>query len=70
MQRDHEGRVTRLVQPDPDGEGPLPAPETLFAYDSHGNLLEITHSARRPAAGRPPGLRGSPEPVGDRRQTQ
>jgi hypothetical protein len=44
MQRDHEGRVTRLVQPDPDGQGPLPAPETLFAYDSQGNLLEITHS--------------------------
>ena len=43
MDRDHEGRVTRLVQPDPDGPGPLPAPETFFAYDGSGNLLQITH---------------------------
>ena len=43
MDRDHEGRVTRLVQPDPDGPGPLPAPETFFTYDDSGNVLEITH---------------------------
>jgi YD repeat-containing protein len=44
MDRDHQGRVTRLVQPDPDGAGPLPAPQTFFSYDSRSNLLQITHA--------------------------
>nr|WP_145088883.1 RHS repeat-associated core domain-containing protein [Anatilimnocola aggregata] len=42
MERDSRGRLTRQVDPDPDGAGPLPAHETLYEYDALGNLLEMT----------------------------
>lgn len=34
-------RVTSIVQPDPDGGGPLTNPTTLFTYDAVGNMLSL-----------------------------
>jgi uncharacterized protein RhaS with RHS repeats len=31
-----------MVQPDPDGGGPLTAPMTQYQYDTNGNLTQIT----------------------------
>src|SRR5690606_23921063 len=42
-ERDDDGLVTKRIDPDPDGPGPLEAPITLFSYDSRGNLLSVTH---------------------------
>ena len=41
-ERDADGRVTKLTQPDPDGAGPLSSPVTTYSYDSNGNLTGIT----------------------------
>ncbi|NBT35423.1 MAG: RHS repeat protein [Betaproteobacteria bacterium] len=38
--RDSNGLVTRVVQPDPDGAGPLSALVTQYSYDSRGNLTK------------------------------
>jgi RHS repeat-associated protein len=39
IERNANGQVTRLVEPDPDGTGPQVAAETAFAYDARGNML-------------------------------
>ncbi len=39
---DSVNRLTRITQPDPDGNGPLPSPMTRFTYDAMGNLLTVT----------------------------
>ncbi|GAB6188118.1 RHS repeat-associated core domain-containing protein [Thermopirellula anaerolimosa] len=36
---DAQGRITQITKPDPDGEGPLPAPVTTFEYGGPNNLL-------------------------------
>jgi len=38
-------RLTRIIEADPDGDGPLVSPETSFAYDAAGNLIETTDAA-------------------------
>lgn len=40
LSRDLNGLVTRVVQPDPDGAGPLGQLVTQFTYDSRGNLTK------------------------------
>jgi len=35
------GRQTRIIQPDPDGEGPLPAPITQYVYNAGGQLVQV-----------------------------
>ncbi|MEQ8848700.1 peroxidase family protein [Botrimarina sp.] len=42
FQYDAMGRLTRLTEPDPDGEGPLTSPVTEYDYDASGNLLSVT----------------------------
>ncbi|EAQ79300.1 Calx-beta domain-containing protein [Blastopirellula marina] len=37
--RNAAGLVTKMIQPDPDGAGPLETPVYEYAYDSRGNLL-------------------------------
>jgi RHS repeat-associated protein len=39
---DSMNRLRRLVDPDPNGAGPLASPITAFAYDTRGNLIETT----------------------------
>jgi YD repeat-containing protein len=41
-QYDALGRQVTIVQPDPDGSGPLAAAETTYAYDAAGNLASVT----------------------------
>ncbi len=36
---DAQGRITQITQPDPDGNGPLPAPVTTFEYAGPNGLL-------------------------------
>ncbi|GAB6184542.1 RHS repeat-associated core domain-containing protein [Thermopirellula anaerolimosa] len=36
---DAAGRVTQIIKPDPDGDGPLPAPVTTLEYAGPNNLL-------------------------------
>ncbi|MDA1049218.1 MAG: hypothetical protein O3C40_01890, partial [Planctomycetota bacterium] len=36
---DGSGRLTKITQPDPDGAGPLTAPETTFTYDATSHQL-------------------------------
>jgi len=39
---DNLGRKTTLTQPDPDGNGSLTSPRTLFGYDASGNQTTVT----------------------------
>ena len=43
---DEMNRLLEIIEPDPDGDGPLTSPTTLFAYDAAGNL-ETTTDARQ-----------------------
>ncbi|GAB6167539.1 hypothetical protein JCM19992_35390 [Thermostilla marina] len=36
---DAAGRITQIIKPDPDGDGPLPAPVTTLEYAGPNNLL-------------------------------
>ncbi len=38
---DELNRVTRIIEADPDGAGPLTSPETVFTYDDAGNVKSI-----------------------------
>ena len=40
--RDADGRVTQVTQPDPDDSGPLAASVTTYSYDSSGNVTQVT----------------------------
>jgi RHS repeat-associated protein len=42
-ERDPDGQITYLTEPDPDGEGDLRAPQTSFEYDDRGNLVSVRH---------------------------
>ncbi|MHB1036579.1 MAG: golvesin C-terminal-like domain-containing protein [Pirellulales bacterium] len=43
-ERDADGRVTKMTQPDPDGpSGPQSARVTQYEYDSRGNLTKSTY---------------------------
>jgi hypothetical protein len=35
-------RLVSVTLPDSDGDGPLAAPVTQYAFDAVGNLLEVT----------------------------
>jgi RHS repeat-associated protein len=39
---DNLGRLKKVIQPDPDGEGELPRPFTTYTYDEVGNLKTVT----------------------------
>jgi YD repeat-containing protein len=39
---DSLGRQVKIIQPDPDGAGPLASPETSYAYDAAGQLTAVT----------------------------
>ena len=41
FESDDLGRTVRVVSPDPDGSGPLVAPETIFHYDAMGNQTAV-----------------------------
>lgn len=41
--RDANGLVTRMIESDPDGAGPLGDLVTQFAYDTRGNVLQTIH---------------------------
>ncbi|WP_254512292.1 RHS repeat-associated core domain-containing protein [Anatilimnocola floriformis] len=41
-ERDSDGRITKQIDPDPDGAGGESAPQTLYEYDEAGNLIEMT----------------------------
>ena len=43
-ERDKNGRITRMIEPDPDGDGPLVENITEYRYDSRGNMIEATYS--------------------------
>ena len=43
-ERDNEGRLLMLVEPDPDGDGPKGEVITEYSYDSLGNLTSITYA--------------------------
>ncbi|MHB1038490.1 MAG: RHS repeat-associated core domain-containing protein, partial [Pirellulales bacterium] len=38
---DAAGRTTKVIQPDPDGNGSLPSPVTISTYDGVGNLKTV-----------------------------
>ena len=42
---DDLNRLSRIIEADPDGDGPLEAPETTFTYDEAGNLETTTDAA-------------------------
>jgi len=42
-ERNAHGLVTKLIEPDPDGSGPLSEAVTTYEYDSQGNLIRLTH---------------------------
>jgi len=42
-QYDTNGRLIKLTEPDPDGDGPLGPLVTTFEYDDHGNLIQINY---------------------------
>jgi RHS repeat-associated protein len=44
---DSLGRQVKIIQPDPDGAGPLASPETSYAYDAAGQLTAVTDSLGR-----------------------
>jgi len=37
------GRQIKIIQPDPDGAGPLASPETEYVYDAAGRLVAVTN---------------------------
>jgi YD repeat-containing protein len=39
LERNVDGLLARLTQPDPDGSGPQPVPITKFGFDALGNLI-------------------------------
>ena len=41
---DSLGRQTRVIQPDPDNDGPLPAHATEYVYDAAGRLVTTTET--------------------------
>jgi len=41
-QYDAINRRTAVIQPDPDGSGPLTRPTAIYAYDQNGNLASVT----------------------------
>jgi RHS repeat-associated protein len=43
FERNADGLVTTMTQPDPDGVGPLGALVTEMEYDSRGNLTRLVH---------------------------
>jgi RHS repeat-associated protein len=38
---DAAGRQTKIIQPDPDGSGPLEAPVTQYVYNTGGQLVQV-----------------------------
>jgi RHS repeat-associated protein len=43
IERDPDGSAIRWIDPDPDGAGPLGAPETSYVYDTNGNRSTIVY---------------------------
>jgi RHS repeat-associated protein len=44
---DSRNRLTKIIEPDPDGAGPLSGPVTQFTYDLAGNNLTVTDANQR-----------------------
>jgi RHS repeat-associated protein len=44
---DRRNRLTKIIEPDPDGAGPLSSPVTQFTYDLAGNNLTVTDANQR-----------------------
>ena len=40
---DHDGRLTSVTAPDPDGAGPLSAPVTSYSYNADGQVEHCYH---------------------------
>ncbi|MGD9127948.1 MAG: hypothetical protein PVH19_11275, partial [Planctomycetia bacterium] len=40
--RNAAGQVTQMIEPDPDGDGPLSSAITSYEYDARGNMIQIT----------------------------
>ncbi|MGM0490318.1 MAG: hypothetical protein ACQESR_26635, partial [Planctomycetota bacterium] len=53
LEYDDHGRLTKRIDPDPDGIGPVEAPETTHTYDALGRRTQTTE----------------PDPDGDGAQT-
>jgi len=43
-ERNSDGMLTKLIEPDPDGAGPLTATETRYQYDAYGNRIKTIYA--------------------------